>query len=90
MCRETYHPNAYLSTIKNVKKGLKARTQILATLEKGSKDAKAAAGESGLHYGVVMHHLKLLQRESIIERKGARPHVWMLTGVGQKRLVNST
>lgn len=89
MRRETYHPNSYLSTIKNIKRGLKARTQILATLEKDSKDAKAVASESGLHYGVVMHHLKLLQKESIIERKGARPHVWMLTGIGQKRLVNS-
>ena len=37
-------------------------------------------------YGVVIHHLKLLETEKIVERKGKRPHVWLLTGLGQKRL----
>jgi len=85
MLRETYHPNAYLASIKNVKLGLRARTKILNVLEQLSGDAKEVGKESGLRYGVAMHHLKLLVAEGIVERKG-RPYVWVLTGRGQKRL----
>jgi predicted ArsR family transcriptional regulator len=86
MLKETYHPNAYLANIRNTKLGLKARTRVLNVLEKMSGDAKEVAKESGLRYGVVMHHLKLLAAEGIVERKGGRPYVWSLTGLGQKRL----
>jgi predicted transcriptional regulator len=55
-------------------------------LEKLQGDAKEVAMESGLHYAVIMHHLKLLAAEGIVERKGSRPYVWILTGMGQKRL----
>jgi DNA-binding transcriptional ArsR family regulator len=90
MVKEVYHPKAYLSKVKNVKRGLEARTRILDVLEKRSIDAKTLANEAEMHYGVAMHHLKLLRVEGIIERKGAKkPRVWVLTGVGQKRLVNS-
>jgi predicted ArsR family transcriptional regulator len=90
MSKETFHPNAHLTKIKNIKLGLKARTRILNVLEKHSIDAKTVANEAEMHYGVVMHHLKLLEAEEIVERKGGKPHVWLLTGVGQKRLVNSS
>jgi len=89
MVREIYHPNAHLSSIKNIKRGLKARTQILTVLERSSAEAKSIGKEAGLHYGVVTHHLRLLQGEGIVVRKDGKPHVWTLTGVGQKRLSNS-
>jgi len=88
MLREAYHPKAYLSSIKNIKRGLQARTRILDILDRRSADAKTISGETEMHYGVVMHHLRLLEAEGIIERKQSKPHVWMLTGLGQKRLVN--
>jgi predicted transcriptional regulator len=86
MLKETYHPNAYLTRIKNTKLGLRARTRVLNVLEKLSGDAKEIAKESGLRYAVIMHHLKLLATEGIVGRKGSRPYVWGLTGMGQKRL----
>lgn len=89
MLREAYHPNAYLSNIKNIKLGLRARTRILNVLDKNSSDAKTIAREAGMHYGAVVHHLRLLEAEGIIERKHGKPYIWMLTGLGQKRLVNS-
>jgi predicted transcriptional regulator len=89
MLKETYHPNAYLENIRNIKLGLKARTQVLNFLEGRSLDAKTVAKETGLFYGVVMHHLRLLEAEGVVVRKGSKPYVWTLTGVGQKRLVNS-
>lgn len=86
--RETYHPNAYISDIRNVKLGLRARTLILNILEKHSGDAKTIGKEAGIPYSVAMHHLKLLETGGAIKRKGKRPHVWELTGLGQKRLIN--
>jgi predicted ArsR family transcriptional regulator len=86
MPKGAYHPDAYLSKIKNVRQGLRARTRVLAALEKHSADAKTVASEAEMHYGVAMHHLKLLEAEEIVQREGGKPHVWALTGVGQKRL----
>lgn len=88
MLKEIYHPNAYLTRIRNVKLGLKARTRILNTLESRSLDARTIMKEAGINYGVVMHHLKLLEAEGIVERKGNKPRIWGLTGLGQKRLEN--
>jgi predicted transcriptional regulator len=90
MSREAYHPNAYLSSIKNIKLGLRARTRVLNVLDKRAVDAKTIASETGMHYNVVMHHLRLLKSENIIERRQGRPYVWALTGLGQKRLGNSS
>ncbi|PIU59537.1 hypothetical protein COS86_03610 [Candidatus Bathyarchaeota archaeon CG07_land_8_20_14_0_80_47_9] len=89
MVKETYHPKAYLSSIKNIKRGLKARTLVLNVLERHSVDAKTTGSEAGIPYAVAMHHLKLLKSEGIVERKGDKPYVWVLTGLGQKRLLNS-
>lgn len=86
MPREGYHPNAYLTAFRNVKLGLKSRTAILNFLEKTSADTKEIAKQTGLPYNVALHHLKLLEARGIVQRKRGRPSVWMLTGIGQKRL----
>ena len=87
MVKGIYHPNAYLSQIRNIKRGLKARSAILNSLEKGSATAHALADESGMRYAAVVHHLKLLKNEQIIESQGKSvPHRWAVTGKGQKRL----
>jgi predicted ArsR family transcriptional regulator len=89
MPREAYHPNAYLTEVKNVKRGLQARTKILTALDRHPYDAKTIAKEAEIHYNVVIHHLRLLETEGIVERKRGRPNVWELTGLGQKSLVNA-
>lgn len=89
MPREAYHPKAYLSNIKNIRLGLRARTRILNVLDTGSFDARTIATKTGMRYGVVAHHLRLLKIEGIVERKESKPHIWALTGLGQKRLANS-
>ena len=86
MSKEAYHPNAYLIDFRNVRLGLRARTRILNALEKNSADAKTIVKQTGLTYGVVIHHLKLSEAKGIVQRKGSRPAVWALTGLGQKRL----
>jgi len=86
MAKEVYHPNAYLVDFRNVKPGLKARTRILSALERDRADAKTIAKRTRLHYGVALYHLKLLESKEIVQRKGSRPSIWELTGLGQKRL----
>jgi predicted transcriptional regulator len=82
------HPNAYLKNIRNVGSGLKARTKILEALENKPCDGVRIANERSLSYSVVMHHLRLLENEGIVHRKGRRPYYWVSTGLGQKRLVS--
>jgi predicted ArsR family transcriptional regulator len=54
--------------------------------KKSSSDAKTVAKEAKLQYNVAIHHLRLLEMEGMVERKGRRPYIWGLTGLGQKRL----
>jgi DNA-binding transcriptional ArsR family regulator len=84
--KETIHPNAYSKKIRNVHCGLLARTKILVLLEIQGFNASKIARESGLSYGVVTYHLKILKNEGIVERKGNGRYVWLVTGLGQKRL----
>ncbi len=86
LIKETYHPNAYLQKIKNVKSGLTARTKILAVLDQRASDASAVATSTSQSYNVAIHHLRLLEAEGTVSRRGKRPFVWTLTGFGQKRL----
>jgi len=61
----------------------------LQVLEKQESNIKNIVGLSGLHYSVVVHHLRLLEAERVVVRKGEkRPFVWQLTGAGQQRLNN--
>jgi len=84
--KEEYHPNAYLQNIKNLKSGLTARTKILSSLEKQNVSSSTIARGIGMSYDAVRHHLLLLEAQGIVCRKGKRPCIWLLTGLGQKRL----
>lgn len=80
-----------MSRKRNVRLGLVARTRILQVLEKKESDVKGLMDLGGLSYGVVIHHLRLLEDERIVARKGGKkPYIWQLTHVGQQRLVDST
>lgn len=91
MAKRKHHPNAYLSRIRNVRLGLKARSLILDALDVHSGlSASHICKESGLHYSVAMHHLRLLEKEGIVKSMSSKPIQWEATGSGQKRLeVNS-
>jgi len=87
--KRVFHPRAFLSRKRNVRLGLIARTRILQVLEKQGSDVKGIVSLGGLNYNVVAHHLRLLEVERVVIRKGGkRPYFWELTGVGQQRLVN--
>jgi len=84
----SFHPKAFLSQKRNVKLGLAARTRIVLALEKAASNARNVANTTGLNYKIVLHHLRLLEAEKVVTRKGKKPFLWELTGAGQQRLGN--
>lgn len=59
-------------------------------LEQQASEGRTIAKSSGLNYRVVVYHLRLLEAEHVVIRKGGRkPFDWELTGVGQQRLINA-
>ena len=97
--RQYYDPDAFLRRRRNVRRGLSARTKILAVLR--SENARAGeAGDGGgmtaseisrvlgLSYSAIMHHLHLLEAEGVLTHEIVKGHYkWKITGRGQKRLV---
>ncbi len=86
MLKKAYHPKAFLAFRRNIRPGLITRTKIISILEEKIIDAKTLAEESRLNYSTVLYHLHLLIAEGIVVRKGKKPFIWGLTGVGQQRL----
>jgi predicted ArsR family transcriptional regulator len=84
--KETWHPNAYLKSIRNVHSGLSARTKILVLLDREAFSAGKIAAQSKLTYNVVIYHLRLLKAEGTVEHRGSRRYIWLSTGRGQRRL----
>ena len=83
-----FHPKAFLSTKRNVKRGLVARTKVIQALENTALNVRGICKITGLNYKIVVHHLRLLETEKVVIRKGNRPFAWELTGAGQQRLGN--
>jgi predicted transcriptional regulator len=83
----TLHPKAFLTSKRNVKAGLISRSKILFVLEKGRKNVRDMAKESGLSYECVAYHLKTMKRERLIDcLTETKPFAWGLTPFGQQRL----
>ena len=87
--KQNYHPKAFLSQKRNVKLGLSARTRIILALEKAPSNIKGMVDTIGFSYNVLLHHLHLLEAEKVATRRGNRPYIWQLTGMGQQRLGNT-
>jgi len=86
MAMNEMHPKAYLTTKRNVKAGLRARSKILFVLEEAKRGAPDISKRSGLGYDCVTYHLRSMKKERLVERSKQRPYVWALTIFGQQRL----
>jgi predicted transcriptional regulator len=85
--RATLHPKAYLTSRRNVKAGLIARTRILLALENERKSAPKLVKEAGLSYACVTYHLKALKKDRLVEKLSkTKPFTWGLTPFGQQKL----
>jgi DNA-binding transcriptional ArsR family regulator len=85
--RSPVHPKAYLTSRRNVKAGLLARTKILLVLERERKTAPQIVKETGLSYASISYHLKALKKDRLADRlSNTRPFAWGLTPFGQQKL----
>ncbi len=83
----TLHPKAHLTSRRNVKAGLIARTKILLALEEGRKKASSLASETALSYDCVAYHLRAMRKDRLVDRMAQkRPFTWGLTPFGQQKL----
>jgi predicted transcriptional regulator len=74
--------------MRNVNKGLSARTKIIQSLETKERRIKEISKGNNLSYDCVRYHLKTLKKEGIVRKYSKnRPFVWILTGKGQQKLV---
>jgi predicted transcriptional regulator len=81
------HPKAYLTSKRNVKAGLVARSKILTILEGGTRKAGDVAKEAALSYECVTYHLKSMRKDRLVERLSkSKPFSWKLTQFGQQKL----
>ena len=81
------HPKAFLTSKRNVKAGLIARTKILLALEKSRMIASAVASETALSYDCVAYHLASMRKDRVVDRiAGKRPFTWGVTRFGQQKL----
>lgn len=86
MLLKAYHPKAFLTLRRNVRPGLITRTRIVSIIEEVLVNAKTIAQQTGYSYANILYHLRLLEAEGVLVRKGKRPYLWELTDVGQQRL----
>ena len=80
--QERIEQQAYLRSIRNVTRGLRARSKIVSVVrgnkaQKGQEIARAA----GLSYSAAMRHLRRMKAERIVEKDKSG---WSLTGLGQQ------
>ena len=85
--RGALHPKAYLTSKRNVRAGLVARSKILLIVEKEPRSAPQIVKAAGLSYACVLYHLRALKKERLVERVSSRkPFTWDLTPFGQQKL----
>ncbi len=84
-----YHPNAFLTSKKNIQPGLVVRTKVLAVLEDQPSKTRKISKKAQLSYSVALYHLHLLETENVVRHIGKHRYLWQLTGAGQQRLIDA-
>ncbi len=80
--QEEIEPQAYLRNLRNVRRGLRARSKITRNMrDNGTNKSREIARAAGLSYGAAMRHIRHMKEEHIVEKSKAG---WSLTGLGQQ------
>ncbi len=86
--QEGIEPQAYLRNLRNVPRGLKARSKITRSMrDNGTKKGSDIALAAGLSYSAAMRHLRHMNEEHIVEKKKKKTG-WSLTGLGQQAVTS--
>lgn len=84
------NPKAYLSQMRNVRRGVIARSKIIDSLGVGATIPHICS-RSGLSPSNVRYHLTNMLAEGLVSRKRLkRRDWWTLTGAGQKTIDEMT
>lgn len=85
------NPRAYLTTVKNVRRGLETRSTIIEALEKEMLSVAEISKKTGVSQHRVRYHLRRLKTDRVVVRVGkGRKAKWRLTGMGQTSLEETT
>ncbi len=80
--QEEIEPQAYLRNLRNVRRGLRARSKIARNMRNnGASKGREIARAAGLSYSAAMRHLRHMNEEHIVEKS---KEGWSLTGLGQQ------
>lgn len=80
--QEKIEPEAYLRSLRNVMRGLRARSRLIIALRnRGAMKGREISREAGLSYGAAMRHLRHMKADRIVEKNKLG---WKLTGLGQR------
>jgi DNA-binding transcriptional ArsR family regulator len=87
---ETINPRAYLTRIRNVRRGVVSRSRIIDSIASGSLTTQEICKKSGLSPPTVRYHLKNMYVEGLVVRRRIKGGIrWSLTGSGQKTIEES-
>ena len=88
LSRRSIHPNAILPNLKNMSKGVEARSLILMSLEGKELTTRDIANLTKMSYSRVAYHLALLRKRMLVKRKGDKRGKisWQLSGLGQQQI----
>lgn len=80
--QERIESQAYLRNLRNVPRGIKARSKIVGSMKgKTAKKGREIADAAELSYSAAMRHLRHMKEERIVEKSKIG---WSLTGLGQQ------
>lgn len=81
------HPRAKVLSMRNMPRGIEARSKILRFLEDSGPTTTPELKERlGMSSSKLYYHLGVLQEAETVSRRGKRPIVWSVTERGQSRL----
>ncbi len=81
-----YNNRAYLFSIRNVDRGLRARDSILSAMKEGEwYGLHDIATSTGLRLGAIRYHLRNMERDSYVEHN-RDTREWRIVGLPQAEL----
>ncbi|MEM3096510.1 MAG: winged helix-turn-helix domain-containing protein [Nitrososphaerota archaeon] len=80
------NPRAYLSRLRNVRRGVVTRSRIIESMGAGATVPQICF-RSGLSPSNVRYHLTNMMAEGLVLKRRSRGRTWwMMTGAGQKTI----
>jgi len=78
------NPKAYLTGMKNVRRGLVARSKLVEALAVKGLTIQELCKATDMRPGKARYHLQNMVRDGVVKkRRSGRRVVWELTGTGQ-------